>query len=128
LDVLWHDGNSLGVDGAQVGVFEETNQVGFRGLLEGSNSGSLEAEIRLEVLSDFSDESLEGELSDEELSRLLVATDFSQSDGSGSESVGLLDSSRSGATNVLACSLGGDGLAWGLASSGLTSGLLGTSH
>jgi hypothetical protein len=29
LDVLWHDGDPLGVDGAQVGIFEETDQVGF---------------------------------------------------------------------------------------------------
>ena len=29
LDVLGHDGDTLGVDGAQVGVFEETDQVGF---------------------------------------------------------------------------------------------------
>jgi hypothetical protein len=27
LDVFWHDGDSLGVDGAQVGVFEKTHQV-----------------------------------------------------------------------------------------------------
>lgn len=30
LDVLWHDGNALGVDGAQVGVFEETDEVSLR--------------------------------------------------------------------------------------------------
>ena len=29
LDVLWHNGHPLCVDGAQVGVFEETDQVGF---------------------------------------------------------------------------------------------------
>jgi len=33
LDVLGHDGHSLGVDGAQVGVLEETNQVGLTGFL-----------------------------------------------------------------------------------------------
>jgi hypothetical protein len=27
LDVLWHDGHALGVDGAQVGVLEQTHQV-----------------------------------------------------------------------------------------------------
>ena len=30
LDVLWHDGHTLGVDGAKVGVLEEANQVGLR--------------------------------------------------------------------------------------------------
>ena len=27
LDVLGHDGDALGVDGAQIGIFKETNQV-----------------------------------------------------------------------------------------------------
>lgn len=44
----------------------------------------------LEVLSDFTDKSLEGELADEKLCRLLVATDFTESDGSGAETMGLL--------------------------------------
>ena len=34
LDVLWHDGDTLGVDGAQVGVLEEADQVGLGGLLK----------------------------------------------------------------------------------------------
>ncbi len=34
LDVLGHDGHSLGVDGAQVGVLKETHEVGLGGLLE----------------------------------------------------------------------------------------------
>jgi len=35
LDVLGHDGNTLGVDGAEVGVLEDRGEVGFRGLLQG---------------------------------------------------------------------------------------------
>ena len=35
LDVLWHDCNTLGVDGAQVGVLEETDEVGLGGFLKG---------------------------------------------------------------------------------------------
>jgi hypothetical protein len=34
LQVLAHDGHSLGVDGAEVGVFEQRNHVSFRGLLQ----------------------------------------------------------------------------------------------
>ena len=34
LDVLWHDGHTLGVDGAQVGVLKQTNQVSLTGLLK----------------------------------------------------------------------------------------------
>lgn len=34
LDILWHDGHTLGVNSAQVGVFEQTDQVSFAGLLQ----------------------------------------------------------------------------------------------
>ena len=34
LDVLGHDGDALGVDGAQVGVLEEANQVSLGSLLK----------------------------------------------------------------------------------------------
>ena len=34
LDVLRHDGNALGVDGAQVGVFKQTNKIGLRCFLK----------------------------------------------------------------------------------------------
>ena len=33
LDVLGHDGDTLGVDGAQVGVLEQADQVSLAGLL-----------------------------------------------------------------------------------------------
>ena len=36
LDVLGHDGDTLGVDGAQVGVLEQTHQVRLAGLLKES--------------------------------------------------------------------------------------------
>jgi hypothetical protein len=75
LDVLGHDGDALGVDGAQVGVLEEANEVGLGGLLEGEDGGSLEPQVGLEVLGDLADEALEGELPDEELGGLLVPAD-----------------------------------------------------
>jgi hypothetical protein len=53
--VLWLDGDSLGMQGAQIGVFQQGDQVSFRSFLEGEDSGSLESEITLEVLRDFSD-------------------------------------------------------------------------
>ena len=62
LDVLGHDGHTLGVDGAQVGVLETADQVGLGGLLQGQEGGALEAEVRLEVMGDLADEALEGEL------------------------------------------------------------------
>ena len=68
LDVLWHDGHTLGVDGAKVGVFEEADQVSFSGFLESEDSGALESDVLLELRTDLADESLEGELSDEQVS------------------------------------------------------------
>ena len=126
LDVLGHDGDTLGVDGAQVGVFEESYEVGLGSFLEGHDGRGLEAEISLEVLGDFTDKTLEGEFADEELSALLVTADLTESHGTGPVPVGLLDTScgRGG----LASCLGGELLAWGLASGGLACGLLSTSH
>ena len=93
------------MDGAQVGVFEESNEVGFRGFLKGEDGAALESELGFDVVSDFSDESLEWKFSDEEVSRLLVSPDFSEGDGSWAESVGLLDASGGGGS--LSGSLGG---------------------
>ena len=44
----------------------------------------------LEVLSDLTNETLEGELADEQLGGLLVAPDFTERDGSGPETMRLL--------------------------------------
>ena len=50
----------------------------------------------LEVLSDLTNETLEGELADEQLRRLLVATDFTEGDGTRAEPVGLLHTTSRG--------------------------------
>jgi hypothetical protein len=89
LDVLRLDGDTLGVDGAQVGVFEEGYEVCLNGFLESANGGRLEAEVGLEVLGDFTDKTLERKLSDQKLSRLLVTTDLTESDGSWLVTMGL---------------------------------------
>ena len=126
LDVLGHDGDTLGVDGAEVGVLEETNEVSLRGLLEGHDGGALEAEIGLEILGDLTDETLEGELADEELSGFLVSPDLTESDGSGPVAVRFLHASGGG--GGFASGLGGQLLPRGFATGGFTSGLLGTGH
>ncbi len=43
LDVFGHDGDSLGVDGAQVGVLKQTDQISLAGLLQGHDSGASSA-------------------------------------------------------------------------------------
>jgi hypothetical protein len=90
LDVLGLDGDTLGVDGAQVGVLKERDEIGLNGLLKSTDGGRLEAEIRLEVLGNLTNKTLEGQLADEELSRLLVATDLTESDGTRLVAVRLL--------------------------------------
>jgi len=126
LDILWHDGHTLGVDGAQVGVLKQTNQVSLAGLLKSANGSRLESEISFEILSDFSDETLEGKLPDEELSGLLVSPDLTESHSSGPVSVRLLDSS--GGWSRFPGSFGCQLLPGSLSSGGLTGGLLSSSH
>ena len=50
-----------------------------------------EDESYLKILSDLTNEPLEGELPDKQLSGLLVTSDFTESHGSGAEPVWLLD-------------------------------------
>ncbi len=128
LHVLGHDGNSLGVDGAQVGVLEEANHVSLSGLLESKDGRGLEAEVSLEVVGNLTDKSLEGELADEELSGLLEAADLAEGDSAGLEAVGSLDAGG-GTTRGLA--LGGlvsDGLSGVLGTGSLAGGVLGSGH
>jgi len=126
LDVLGHDGHTLGVDGAQVGVLEQSNEVSFAGLLQSKDGGALESQVGLEVLSDFADQTLEGQLPDEELSALLVPSDFTEGDGSWPVSVWLLHATSGWCT--LAGCLGGQLLARSLSSGGLSGGLLRSCH
>ena len=77
--------------------------------------------------SDLTDESLEEELSDEELGGLLEASDLTESDGTGSEAVGFLDA-VGGGLGLLGSSLVSDVLSGVLGASVLASGLLGAGH
>ena len=110
------DGDTLGMDGAQVGVFEERHEIRLNRLLEGTDGGRLESEIGLEVLGNLANKTLEGELADEKLRRLLVATNLTKSDGTRLVAVGLLHTTGGGGR--LASSLGGELLPGGLATSG----------
>ena len=126
LDVLGHNGHSLGVDGAQVGVLEETNQVSLASLLKGHNGRRLEAKIGLEILGNLTDQPLEWQLADEELSALLVTPDLTEGDSSWPVTMGLLDStsSRGGFTSGFGSQL----LTRGLPSCALSCGLFSTGH
>ena len=119
------------MDGSQVGILEQRDEVSLSGLLKGHDGGGLEAQIRLgsrglnhgawgnntdretnlEILSNLTNKTLERQLADQELGRLLVTPrgdlwvshwpesrrrrkflpNLTKSDGTGAEPVGLLD-------------------------------------
>ena len=127
LEVTGHDGDSLGVDGAEVSVFEKRDEVSLSSFLESKHSGALESKFLLELMSDLTNKSLEGKLSDEEISGFLIFSDFSEGNGSGFEAVGLLDTGGDGGA------LSGDFLsdelfAGHLLCGGLPCGLFSSSH
>jgi len=127
-EILGLNRNTLGVDGSQIGVFKERHEVRLSGLLESHDGRGLEAQVSLEILSDLTNETLEGELADQKLSRLLITSDFTESDGSRAESVRLLDTTSCSGGCGLPGGLGGELLTRSFSSSGFTSGLLSTSH
>ena len=126
LDVLGHDRDSLGVDRAQVGVLEQADQVALAGFLQNHDGSALEPQVCLEVLGNFSDQSLEGQLSDQQLSGLLVSPDLPQRNGSWSVSVRLLHTADGRC--AFSCSLGSQLLPGCLSSSTLSCGLLRSGH
>ena len=126
LNILRHDSNTLGMDGAKVGIFKETDEVGLSSLLKGKDSRSLEAKVGLEVLGDLTNETLERELADQKVGTLLVTTNLTESDGSRTVSVRLLDTS--GGWGRLTGSLGRELLTRSLSSGRFTCGLLGAGH
>ena len=126
LNVFGHDRDMLGVDGAQISVLEKTNKIGLCSLLKSKDGRSLESKIALEILGNLANEMLKKKLANEQVHRLLVATDLMKGNGSWAITVGLLD--PSGGRGGLASSLGGELLTGGFATGGFAGGLLGTSH
>ena len=86
LHVLLHDGHSLGVDAAQVGILEDSDQVSLGGFLESEEGLSLASKGVIDLHADGSDDSLEGGSWKEEVGRLLVSLDLSEGDGTWLES------------------------------------------
>ena len=149
LKVLRHDGDSLSVNSAQVGVLEKRNQVGLSCFLEGQNCLTLESDFLFELGRNLPNQSLEGKLPDQQVSlnkstekkgtptaivgelissyALLEFSDLSQSNCSGFESVGLLDSGDDGG-RLPGDFLGRKLLAGYFLGCGLPCSLLGASH
>lgn len=123
---LVHDGNTLSVDGTQIGVFKERYKVGFGSFLEGQNCSRLETKVVFEALRNFTNEALERQLTNEEVSGLLVPSDLTKCNSSWAVTVGLLDTVS--IRRRLASSLGCQLLTRGLSSGRLTSALLCSRH
>jgi hypothetical protein len=70
------------VNCAQVGIFKEGDQISLHGLLKSTDGGCLKTQIGLDVLSDFANKTLKGKLSNEKLTRFLIATDLTKGNGS----------------------------------------------
>ena len=110
------------MNSTQIGIFKQTHQISFSGFLKSTHCGTLEPQVRLEVLSDFSNKTLEGQFANKQVGRLLVSSNLAQCYCSWAKAMWLLhSSSRRGA---LACSLGGQLLPWCFATGGLASCLL----
>ncbi|XP_011887010.1 PREDICTED: uncharacterized protein LOC105572718 [Cercocebus atys] len=125
LDILRHDGDAFGMDSAQVGVLKKPHQVSLASLLQCHHSGTLKAQVGLEVLSDFSHQALKRQLSDKKLGGLLVATNLAQSHGTRAVAMRLLHATRSWST--LASCFSGQLLSRCFTACGFTSGLLSSS-
>ena len=89
------------MDGTQVGVLHDPNQICLRRLLYSQNGVRLEAQIALEVLSNLANQTPKRLLAKEEISSLLVLADLTESDGARTESVGFLDPTAG--RSALAC-------------------------
>ena len=126
LHVLWHDGDSLSVDGAQVAVLEQRHHVRFGRFLQCRDGRSLESQIALVLSGDLTDQSLEWQFAEQQFRRLLVSADFSQRHGSRSETVWLLHSA--GGWCRFAGGFGRQLLSRRLSSGRLSCGLLGAGH
>ncbi|KAL7429121.1 hypothetical protein ACHAXM_001547 [Skeletonema potamos] len=111
------------MNSTQVGILKETNKVCLTRLLQGQNGSGLKPQIRLEILSNLTNETLEGCLADQKVGGLLILADLTKSDGTGTITVGFLHSSGGG--GGLASGLGGELFAGGFSSGGFTCGLLG---
>jgi hypothetical protein len=103
------------VDSSQIGVLKQRHKISFGGLLQSHNSRRLETEVglragkssvklvelrkrhrlNLEILGDFTDKPLEWKLPDKKFGRLLIPPNFTKSDGSRAEAMGLLHTASS---------------------------------
>ena len=94
MHILRHNRDALGVDGAQVRVLKQTDQIGLGRLLQCHQGRALEAQIIVELLRQLAHEPLEGQLANQQLRALLVVADLAKRDRARAVPVRLLDAPR----------------------------------
>jgi len=70
------------MDGTEIGVLEEANEVSLRGLLKGGDGRGLETQVVFESGSNLTNKALERKLANQQISALLITTDFTKGHGS----------------------------------------------
>ena len=78
LHVFGEDSDSPGVNGAQVCVFHQADDKSLGSTLKSENGDALEAKILANTGGNFAHKTLEGQLSDQQLSALLVSPDVAK--------------------------------------------------
>jgi len=79
------------MEGAEVCVFKQADNVCLGRLLKSRRRGQLEAQARVEFVCDLTHHALKGETTDQEVGGFLVLAYLSQSHGAGTISVRLLN-------------------------------------
>ena len=108
IEVLGLEGDPLGVDGTEHGVFEEACNVGFGDPLDGVDGMAFEASGGELELAAFTDEAGEGPLAHERGGAFLVLFDLAEGDGArtvavlGLDAAGRLDAAGGGGGDDLA--------------------------
>jgi len=97
----------VSMDGTKVGILEQRHKVSLSRFLKRENSSRLEAEVIFEVLSNFANESLKRQFSEEKVRAFLILANLTQSNRSRSEPVRLLHAPcrRCGLASCLGCKL-----------------------
>lgn len=91
LHIFRHDGDTLGMNRTEIRVFKESNEEVLRGFLESKDRRGLETNVgRRTVLGDFSEQTLEGRLAQEQFGALLVLANLSESNCSGTVALEVL--------------------------------------
>jgi len=78
LNVLGEDSDALGVNGGKVAVCKEVDAVGFSSFLQSHDCMRLETEIDFEISCNIAHETLEWQLANEKLLRLLVFSNLAE--------------------------------------------------